>query len=258
MKISDQTGREIVLNNSPERIVSCVPSISELIYDLGFLKELKGCTKFCIYPDHMRSECTIIGGTKNLRTQVISSLNPDLILVNKEENVKEQVEELMDRYPVYVSDVKSIDDGTDLIRDISELLGVASEGNKLSKRINLGFDEMSSRRKTVCPNRVVYFIWKEPWMTVGGDTYINDVLSRAGYENVFAEKDRYPEVLLHELKTEFIDEIFLSSEPYPFTEKDRQYIEEKIPGVKVKLVDGSMFSWYGSRMEKAAAYLSRF
>lgn len=256
MELSDQIGRRVEWKAPPERIISCVPSLSELVCDLGFSRRIKGCTKFCIYPENLRKSCTVVGGTKNLRLEAIRDLKPDLILVNKEENVKEQVDELMEEYPVYVSDVKNVESGIRLIKDVSKLLNVIPKGEELSRKIDLGFKKLDAALHGKHPGKVVYFIWRNPWMTIGGDTYISDVLRRAGYENVFREKNRYPETELEELKTMAVDEIFLSSEPYPFSDKDKKFMQEIFPEVKIRLVDGSMFSWYGSRMEKAAAYLA--
>ena len=256
MVITDQTGRKLNLEKVPVRVVSCVPSISELIYDLTSPDVLVGCTKFCIFPEELRKNCIIIGGTKNLRIDAIRDLNPDLVIVNKEENVKEQVEELMEGFPVYVSDVKNFDDGIMLIKDLAQMLGVEEAGETMCEEIENRFREIQNSGADSESKEVVYFIWRNPWMTIGGDTYINDILKKAGYKNMFSNLSRYPEISLDQLKNHPGGEILLSSEPYPFGEKDRDFLEDELPQWDIKLVDGSMFSWYGSRMLKAADYLA--
>ncbi len=252
MEILDQTGRKLNLEKFPARVVSCVPSISELVYELTSPEVLVGCTKFCIYPDELRKNCTVIGGTKNLRIEIIRDLKPDLILVNKEENVKEQVEELMLDFPVYISDVKNFEDGILLIKDLSQILGVEQAGKKMCEEIENGFQDLKAERK---PKDVVYFIWKDPWMTIGGDTFIHDILSKSGYHNLFSDHKRYPQINLEILKEHPGGKILLSSEPYPFGEKDKALLQSELPQWEVELVDGSMFSWYGSRMLKVADYI---
>lgn len=246
----DQTGRRIQLTSHPKRIVSVVPSQTELLYDLGLEEEVIGITKFCVHPERWFRSKTRVSGTKNLDVEKIRELQPDLVIANMEENVKEQIEEIEKFCPVWISDVKDANSALDMIRSVATLTGKEKEGYEMSQRILSSFDNQS--KQELIP--ACYLIWKEPMMTVGGDTFISDMMKCAGYRNVYADHNRYPEVELEELRNSEIKVILLSTEPYPFSEKDVAYFEENLPGNKIMIVDGEMFSWYGSRMLKAAEY----
>jgi ABC-type Fe3+-hydroxamate transport system substrate-binding protein len=248
---TDQAGRKITMSSPPKRIISLVPSQTELLSDLGLDAEVCGITKFCIHPHQWFRNKTRIGGTKQIDLQKIKSLSPDLIIANKEENVREQVEALAENYPVWVSDVNTLEDATGMISGIAEICDRKKEGEKISNDILLAF------RKIKVPAirlKTVYLIWKDPYMTVGSDTFIHDMMNKAGFENAFRSFTRYPQVTVDQLKEAGCELLLLSSEPYPFREKHINELQSQLRNTRIILVDGEMFSWYGSRLLKVPAY----
>ncbi len=253
MILSAKTNRQ----KTYSRIISLVPSQTELLAYLGLENEVIGITKFCVHPQKWFREKTRVGGTKNIHLQKIQELSPDLIIANKEENVKEQIEELAKKYDVWVTDVNNVDEAINMINDIGKLTNHSSEASDLALKIEERFEKLkevvSGKRKT----RTAYFIWKNPWMVAGNHTFINDMLQRAGFENIFADLERYPQINLNLLKGN-AELVLLSSEPYPFKQKHRQELEQLIPGIKIEIIDGEMFSWYGSRLLKSVDYFLSF
>lgn len=252
---TDQLNRTIAINYPPKRIISLVPSQTELLFDLGLDKELIGLTKFCIHPIGKFAERIKVGGTKKLNMEVIRNLEPDLIIGNKEENEQIQMEVLMKEFPVWMSDICTLEDAMTTIGQIGELVDKEPEAAYLNYLINAGFNDLQSLALQHGINKsVAYLIWKAPYMLAGRNTFIHDILTLNGLQNVIRQ-NRYPEVNLEELAALKPDLIFLSSEPYPFKEKHLNEISRAIPGARVMLVDGEMFSWYGSRLVKAVQYL---
>jgi ABC-type Fe3+-hydroxamate transport system substrate-binding protein len=251
----DQINREVSIKEKPARIVSLVPSQTELLYHLGIEEEITGITKFCVHPTQWFRTKTRIGGTKNIHLQKIRELKPDLIIGNKEENVREQIEELANNFPVWVSDVNTLNDALKMIDSIGELVNRKQKAETLITQIKTNFldYQLQSTNKKL---RTCYLIWKEPYMTAGGDTFIHDMLTRAGFSNMFQYKQRYPEITVPELSTLNCDLLLLSSEPYPFRQKHIDELKAKLPSAKIILVDGEMFSWYGSRLLKAPEYFT--
>ena len=244
----DQLGRVLRFAERPQRIVSLVPSISELLVDLGLRQNIIGCTKFCVHPADLRSAVTTIGGTKNIKAAVIKSLQPDLIVASKEENVREQVEALADCCPVWVSDVRDIATADELNRRLGALFGVPERAEAINEANARGLD----RHVIGAPATAVYLIWQNPFMSVGGDTYIHAVLERLGYKNLTGEAKRYPAITLSQLEHLQPDCLLLSSEPFPFNEQHVDELQGQLPGVDVRLVNGEYYSWYGSRLGKLA------
>lgn len=236
-----------------KRIVSLVPSQTELLYDLGLGDEVVGITKFCVHPESWFRSKKRVGGTKTVHVDVVSSLKPDLILANKEENTREQVEALAAAYPVWMSDIKTVADGLKMIADVGAIVGKSDAATAIASKIERGLGQIAAQSK---PCRVAYFIWRKPWICAGGDTFISDLIAHMGWHNVLADFDRYPEVTLEMLKDRKVDKVLLSSEPYPFKDEHIAEIEAVLPNTAVQLVDGEMFSWYGSRMVKAVDYLA--
>jgi len=236
------------------RIVSLVPSQTELLYDLGLEEEVVGITKFCVHPTKWYRSKTRIGGTKTVKVPAIQHLKPDLIIANKEENVKEQVEELAKNCDVLITDVNNITGALDMINDIGILVGKTKEALRMTNTIEISLHKLQHLPAFKRNIKTAYLIWKDPWMVAGGNTFINDMMRYCGLDNIFSSRDRYPETTLEELSIN-CELILLSSEPYPFKEKHIKQIELQVPGVKIKLVDGEIFSWYGSRLLKAPAYL---
>jgi ABC-type Fe3+-hydroxamate transport system substrate-binding protein len=237
----------------PVRIVSLVPSQTELLYHLGLDEEMAGITKFCVHPEAWFRTKTRVGGTKNLDIAGIKELHPDLIIANKEENEKAQVEELAQAFPVWVTDVCNLYDALAMIEAIGALTGKAAAATSLLAHIATTFTQLRELKikKTF---RTCYLIWKDPYLTVGGDTFIHDMLQQAGFENMFARQHRYPELTLETLQTMHCELLLLSSEPYPFAKKHIAYFQALLPETKILLADGELFSWYGSRLQWAPAY----
>lgn len=249
-------GRPIELAFPPKRIISLVPSISELLWDLGLKDELVGITKFCIHPKEMFKSKTRVGGTKNIHFDRIEALKPDLIIGNKEENTKEMIEELEKTYPVWMTDVNTFEDSIKMMMQIGQICNRKEKAIEICtqlKSLKDSFDQTLSISK---PSKVLYLIWKKPWMAVGKNTFIDEMLKIAGFKNALADKERYPELASSDIKKLDADLIFLSSEPYPFKDKHLEEAEALSNNSKAILVDGEMFSWYGSRLLKSFAYFS--
>lgn len=232
------------------KIISLVPSITETLFDFGLSShEIIGRTKFCIHPKDKVLNVEKIGGTKNLHIERIKELNPELIIANKEENTKEQVEELMKHHEVWVTDIADFKDNITFITDLGNRLNKKN----LAKDFNQKMQEILYKNRLSTPLKVAYLIWRNPYMTIGGDTYISDILTQLGFQNIFQESKRYPEIGLENLAS--ADYIFLSSEPYPFQEKHIREIKDKLPHSKIILVDGEVFSWYGTHLLQYEKYL---
>jgi ABC-type Fe3+-hydroxamate transport system substrate-binding protein len=254
--VIDQMGRTVQVPIHPKRIVSLVPSQTELLYSLGLDEEVVGQTLFCIHPAHMHQFKPRVGGTKNFKLSKIKALNPDLIIGNKEENIQVGIEELSQHFPVWMSDIENIDDALQMIQDIGHLVGKSKEANQMLTDIQLGFDKLSNQDFAI---RTAYFIWKGPWMVAAQHTFINDMMKRVGLVNVFSKHlQRYPEISIEELRAANPQLVLLSSEPYPFTEKHITELRSILPHAHILLVDGESFSWYGSRLLQATHYLHRF
>lgn len=252
---TDQLGNEITINYPPKRIISIVPSQTELLFDLGLDDEVVGITKFCIHPIEKFASKTKVGGTKKLLIEKIGDLKPDLIIGNKEENTRSEVELLMQEFPVWMSDIYNLEDAVQTITQIGELVNREPEAAYLNHLINAGFRDLQTLAVQKNSNQTVaYLIWKDPYMLVGRNTFINDILTKIGLINV-VKQSRYPELNLTQLQTLNPKLVFLSSEPYPFKQKHIDEIRSALPNAEVSLVDGEMFSWYGSRLVKAVNYL---
>lgn len=252
-QVIDMMGRAITLSHKAQRIVSVVPSQTELLYDLGLDEEVVGITKFCVHPEIWFRTKQRIGGTKQLNIEKIKALAPTLIIANKEENTKEQIEELALHFPVWISDMQNVDDALEMIKQLGDLVNKTSAANVLAAEIKNGFNSLQQANVR---KKVAYFIWYKPWMAAGRATFIDSIIDRIGWQNVMKNKTRYPEIDLEELQLLQPEIVLLSSEPFPFKEKHAALIKEVLPTAEVKLVDGEMFSWYGSRMLKAIPYFT--
>ncbi|RZK48460.1 MAG: cobalamin-binding protein [Pedobacter sp.] len=249
----DQMGRQLTLDGFPQRIISLVPSITELLIDLGLEKQLVGRTNFCIHPKEKMQAIAKVGGTKTLNIEQIKDLAPDLIIGNKEENTLQDITAIESIAPLWMSDINTIQDALDAIRMIGEMTNTSPEANYLNHLIEAGFKDLKELASVQSTKSVCYCIWKEPYMAAAQDTFINDVLTQIGFKNIF-DSSRYPEFEPEQLDKLACDYLFLSSEPYPFKEKHKLKLQEKLIHTQVVLVDGEMFSWYGSRMVKAVGY----
>lgn len=249
---TDQVGHRIVLTGIPKRIVSLVPSQTELLYGLGLDEEVVGITKFCIHPDTWFRNKTRIGGPKAVHLQEVKALAPDLIIANKEENLKNEIEELAKDFPVWTSDIGNLQQALQMITAIGAITGTSEKASSIIHNIAQGFKDLTPASNAGI--RTAYLIWQEPYMTVGGDTFIHDMLTRCGFNNMFAQRQRYPVTSIEELKQGGCQLLLLSSEPFPFQQKHLQALQQQLPGITILLVDGEMFSWYGSRLLLATAY----
>ncbi|WP_299437949.1 ABC transporter substrate-binding protein [uncultured Aquimarina sp.] len=255
MIYTDQLGRTIKVPQTPTRIISLVPSQTELLVTLGLSDEIVGVTKFCVHPNSIRKEKKVIGGTKNIHLDKIRELNPDIILCNKEENTKEIVEVLEKEYPVHVSDVSTIEESLELIHQYGEIFTKTNQANTLISEIRSELKSFLDFVKNKQQKKVAYFIWREPWMVAGKGTFIHHLLEINGFINKYGNKERYPEIPKEKLTNlEDLDLILLSSEPFPFSEDHKSEMAKIVPGSKVILVDGEYFSWYGSRLVGAFSY----
>ncbi|GGA99528.1 MULTISPECIES: ABC transporter substrate-binding protein [Mucilaginibacter] len=249
----DQLSRRVELSGIPKRIISIVPSQTELLFYLGLNVEVIGITKFCIHPADRFNSTTKVGGTKQLDVEKIRLLNPDLIIANKEENDRLQVEELMNICPVWISDIFDLESALQMIVCIGDMIGKPGQANVLCTEINGRFKGI---KLPVTGLRVAYLIWRKPYMLAGRGTFIDSMLQTCGLNNV-TEGERYPEIDADALVAANPDLVFLSSEPYPFAKKHIEEFRSLLPNAKIVLVDGEMFSWYGSRLLYAPAYFKR-
>lgn len=253
MQCTDQLGRMLDLPYPPQRIVSLVPSQTELLVDLGLEEQLVGITKFCVHPRRLLGSKKIVGGTKQLKLDQIARLQPDLILANKEENREEEVQALSRKFPVWISDVDSVASSVAMIRSVGAMTGREEKANQMAEQIESEFSALGITGKT----SAIYLIWEKPMMAVGGQTFISDCMEKAGFCNALAHLTRYPEIEIAAIQALEPAFLFLSTEPYPFKESHVEDIQRQFMRTKVVLVDGEMFSWYGSRMLKAAAYFKK-
>jgi ABC-type Fe3+-hydroxamate transport system substrate-binding protein len=236
----------------PKKIVSLVPSQTELLHHLGLNEEVVGITKFCVHPNDWFRNKLRVGGTKSPDIEKIKSLQPDLVIANKEENRKEDIEALAVHFPVYVSDISTLEDALDMIEHIGQLTGTVEQAEVLVNGIKHNFALLQPASP---PVRTAYLIWNEPLMAAGGDTFINDMMQRCGMENMFTA-DRYPETTIEYLRDHDCQLLLLSSEPFPFKEKHAAILKKALPETKIVFADGEMFSWYGSRLLQAPVYFN--
>jgi iron complex transport system substrate-binding protein len=255
----DQIGNTHAFEIAPTRIVSLVPSLTELLYDLGLENNIVGVTKFCIHPYHFKATKPIVGGTKKVHFDKIMALKPDIIIANKEENTLEIVEQLSAICAVWVTDIVTIEDSLQMIADFGRLFNRRTESQKWVDKIQFALSDFKQFVSTIPEQKVAYFIWKNPYMAAGENNFINEMLKLNRFKNIYEGNlrtpGRYPEVIIQKLRIQGDpDIVFLSSEPYPFKDEDAFEIGRFTHHAKVVFVDGEMFSWYGSRLVKAFAY----
>lgn len=257
----DQLNRAITLRSMPKRIVSLVPSQTELLHSLGLESEVVGITKFCVRPQEWFHKKVRIGGPKKLDMNLIDQLCPDLIIGNKEENERGQLEELMHRYPVWISDVSSLSGALEMIRALGEITATGRRSQVIEAEIEAEFGQLRQEAEVLfengpCPS-AAYFIWRNPWMVAAKNTFIDAMLQCCGLDNCFYDKTRYPEVSLAQVKQSGCNLILLSSEPFPFQSKHAMEIQQQLPDAQIIFVDGEMFCWYGSRLLGAPSYFKK-
>ncbi len=256
---TDQTGHIMTLAATPKRIISLVPSQTELLFDLGLEDSIVGITKFCIHPYHLKSTKKIIGGTKRVHYEKIRLLQPDIIIANKEENTEEMVNALREIAPVWTSDITTIQDSLDMITELGRIFSVRTAATQWIDKINFALTDFKNFIQGKESLKAAYFIWKEPYMVAGKETFINEMMKLNNFTNIYEEREgRYPEVIVQKMRIQGDPELLLlSSEPYPFKDEDAFELGRHTHHAKTVFVDGEMFSWYGSRMVKAFTYFKQ-
>jgi ABC-type Fe3+-hydroxamate transport system substrate-binding protein len=252
---TDQMQRTVAMPAwPPRRIVSLVPSQTEYLADLGLDEEVVGITKFCLHPRNWFEQKTRIGGTKTLNIPKIVALKPDLIIGNKEENDATQIRLLEEDFPVWMSDIYTLKDALDMMVDLGAVCDRAHAANDIRNKVEKAFSQLSVPAK---PKRAAYLIWRKPYMAAASQTFIDQMMVKAGFENVFGHLSRYPEVSEQMLVEAHPEVLLLSSEPYPFKDKHLAELKSVCPNTEVILVDGELFSWYGSRLLGSPAYFDQ-
>ncbi|MGE0335515.1 MAG: helical backbone metal receptor [Gammaproteobacteria bacterium] len=254
-ELIDAVGARHAVAGADARIVCLVPSITELVIDLGLRKHLVGRTGFCIHPRDALRGIPKVGGTKDVNLDRIRALAPTHVIVNVDENTRETAEALADLVPhVIVTHPLAPADNFALYRLLGGIFGAEARAENLCAELT----EALAGVRAGPVRRVLYLIWKDPWMTVGNDTYISRTLALFGWRTQpAAHPDRYPEVNLAEQARE-VDLVLLSSEPYPFRPKHLSAVRAACGGPPVRLIDGEMTSWYGSRAISGLRYLAAF
>jgi len=250
MTFKDQLNRTVHFPSQPNRIISLVPSQTELLIDLGLKDRLIGITKFCVHPKNLRDDIAVVGGTKTVHYHKIEVLRPDLIICNKEENTLEMVQELEKICPIWLSDIANLEQSLDMIERLGDLLGARGKASAIIDSITSEKNAFERLMKTRPMKKVAYLIWKSPYMAAGTDTFIHSLLEMNQFQNIISET-RYPEISIEQLRE--ADLVLLSTEPFPFKESDVSELKSQLNG-EVRVVDGEYFSWYGSRLAKAFAY----
>jgi ABC-type Fe3+-hydroxamate transport system substrate-binding protein len=260
--LTDASGVVVQLPAAPRRIVSLIPSITEILFALGLGDAVVGCTVYCSQPPEGVATKTRIGGEKNPKLDLIRDLRPDLVVANVEENVKSHVDTLRGwGIPVYVTYPRTVAAGIRLIRELGQLTGTAEQGAEMTAALEARFAETRARQAGRAPARVFCPIWRNPYMTINGDTYMHDMLASCGGANVFGGlPQRYPQVDVADVARERPDVILLPDEPFRFR---RAHVADfaahpEIPAIRdgrVHLIDGKLLSWYGPRIAQALAEL---
>ncbi|KQC33160.1 hypothetical protein AAU57_07425 [Nonlabens sp. YIK11] len=272
--LKDQCHRPVQLPAAPQRIISLVPSQTELLFDLGLEDKIVGITRFCVHPEKALKEKRVVGGTKKVVKKRLIDLQPDLIICNKEENTMEMVEICSSICPIYVSDVSTLEDALEMIQHIGHLTASTEKARDIIEKIQVSFQQFSDELET---KSALYLVWKKPYMTVGRDTFIHDMMRLAGFENVMGTHTRYPQLEMDQIVKQRPEVILLSSEPYNFSENDKAEFDTafkersdaevygergrttkaNLPQPRILIVDGEPFSWYGSRLLHSPAYFQK-
>jgi ABC-type Fe3+-hydroxamate transport system substrate-binding protein len=254
----DASGVAVTLPAPPRRIVSLIPSITEILFALGLGEAVAGCTIFCTEPRDGVAGKVKVGGEKNPKLELIRELGADLVIANIEENVREHIETLRAwGIAVYVTYPRTVAAGIRLIAELGELTGSEEAGRRMARDLDDRLTRLHARRAGRARVRVFCPIWRRPYMTINRDTYIDDVLSTCGGENVFAGLNpRYPEITLDAVAAAQPDVILLPDEPYRFRPAHLADFSDyrHVPAVRdgrIHFVDGKLLSWYGPRIGHA-------
>jgi len=256
-RVSDQMGNILSIDSPPQRIISLVPSQTELLHHWGLGKRVVGITKFCVHPHSWYKSKARIGGTKTINHEKIAALKPDLIIGNKEENSQKDIEKLQEDYPVWMSDLVTFEEIWDMMQRLGQVLEMQQQAQQLITQLQGMFTQLDSKVNEWDSLKVAYFIWNDPLMVAANNTFIHTMLSRAGFRNIFSHLDRYPAISPQQLEQIDIDLLMLSSEPFPFKEKHVADFQSLCPNTKIEIVDGEIFSWYGSRLLQTTDYIKQ-
>ena len=241
--IQDQMGREVTFSSPPQRIISLIPSQTEFLVDIGV--PVVGRSKFCIHPEENVKAIPVIGGTKNFRFQEIKKLNPDLIIGNKEENYQSGIEKLEKDLPVWMSDIYTLEDAFQMMDHLGEICDKKKEAKSVINECIQATEKVKGTKS----GKVIYLIWQNPWMAAGKRTFVDHLLTHLGYENLISD-ERYPQLTADQITSLNPDRILFSSEPFPFKEKHLEIARKKFRNSACELVDGELYSWYGSRLRE--------
>jgi ABC-type Fe3+-hydroxamate transport system substrate-binding protein len=262
MEFYDATGAAVVLPAPPRRIVSLIPSITEILFALGAGPALAGCTVYCTEPAEGVAAKTRVGGEKNPKLDLIRELGADLVIANVEENLREHVLTLRGwGIPVFVTYPRTVAEGIRLVGELGELVGRAEQGKEMTAALEAALDDVRRERAGRAARRVFYPIWRGPWMSINRDTYAHDMLAVCGGENVFGQSaTRYPEVTLQDVARAEPDVILLPDEPYRFRRAHLADFDAHpdVPAVRegrIHLIDGKLATWYGPRIAEALRVL---
>jgi ABC-type Fe3+-hydroxamate transport system substrate-binding protein len=240
------------------RIVSLCPSLTELVFDLGLGDDLVGRTKFCVHPANRVEAVEKVGGTKNPKVARIVALAPDIVLLNAEENRREDADALQAaRIHCHVSLPRTALDTATMVRSIAKAVHAATEGERIAQDIEARHARVVDAARGRNPVRFAYLIWREPLMTLNADTFVSALLTDAGGENAFAPRtERYPTITDDDLRAAEPDVVLLSTEPFPFkpTHADELAASSGIARDRFEIVDGELLSWHGSRTPAGIDY----
>ncbi len=244
--------------DSGMRLVSLCPSLTELLHDLGAADEVVGRTKFCVHPAPWVEGIEKVGGTKNPKLERIIALAPDLVFMNEEENRSEDARALREAgVAVHSSMPRTAGDTAEMVRSIAGAIGRRGAGERIAGEIERRTERVRNAAALQPPVSFAYLIWRDPWMTVGNDTFVSAMLALAGGRNVFeGSGDRYPVITSEQLRAAAPDVVFLSSEPFPFTSRHAAELAQLtgFEDARFVLVDGELLSWHGSRTPAGIDY----
>ena len=253
--LTDALGRTFDFPAPPKRVVSLVPSMTEVLFDLGVGDAVVGITSYCIFPSGIGERIPAVGGTKNPKIENIRELKPDLVYMNLEENLKRHGEAIEEFAPVFVTEPKNVPDVESLILQAGTIHRCVERAEALVSELA---EELKLLRQEARPFTFAVPIWKKPWMWCGGDTYVSNLVSEAGGSNIFREHMRYPTQELEDLtRLHRPDVIFLPDEPYLFTAEDAKEIAASGANV-IGPFAGHLFTWHGTRTIHGLRFLRQF
>lgn len=259
VSVTDSSNKTVSFSVPPQRVVCLIPSITETFFDLGLGDALAGVSKFCNHPAGGVLNKIKVGGQKDPDLEKIKAIDPDLIIMNREENKPEHIEFLSRYYRTWVTYPRSFRDAGKLILDIGTVFNVGTKARAYADRVRKTADELSLRNGQKI--KTLYLIWRNPWMSINRDTFIHDTLSVHGMDNVFARNSqRYFEITDQDIQAANPEIIILPDEPYRFKEKHiTEFSHIPVSAVRdrsIFLVDGTYFCWYGTRTARASEYIS--